>query len=293
MIRLSALLREPLVRFFLIGGLIYVLYGLIGNSDEAVTDEIFVSAAQIERMLQTWQKTRMRPPTEGELRALIDDYVREEVYYREAVALGFDQDNPIVRRVLRQKMEFLADAYNADQLPTDEALQAYLVANESLFQSGLDVSFTHVFFSDERGSDNARKAAEQALAILSENDGSKVAVAQVTASGDQFPLQSNNPSFSRRDLVKLFGSRFADQLEIIETGSWQGPVTSGYGEHLVNVSTRTLAETLALAEARDDVTRAWREEQRKINRAEFYQRLRDGYTLTVEASRLLPDKPVQ
>jgi hypothetical protein len=293
MIRLSALLREPLVRFFLIGGLIYVLYGLIGNSDEAVTDEIFVSAAQIERMLQTWQKTRMRPPTEGELRALIDDYVREEVYYREAVELGFDQDNPIVRRVLRQKMEFLADAYNADQLPTDEALQAYLVANESLFQSGLDVSFTHVFFSDERGSDNARKAAEQALAILSENDGSKVAVAQVTASGDQFPLQSNNPSFSRRDLVKLFGSRFADQLEIIETGSWQGPVTSGYGEHLVNVSTRTLAETLALAEARDDVTRAWREEQRKINRAEFYQRLRDGYTLTVEASRLLPDMPVQ
>jgi hypothetical protein len=293
MIRLSALLREPLVRFFLIGGLIYVLYGLIGNSDEAVTDEIFVSAAQIERMLQTWQKTRMRPPTEGELRALIDDYVREEVYYREAVALGFDQDNPIVRRVLRQKMEFLADAYNADQLPTDEALQAYLVANESLFQSGLDVSFTHVFFSDERGSDNARKAAEQALAILSENDGSKVAVAQVTASGDQFPLQSNNPSFSRRDLVKLFGSRFADQLEIIETGSWQGPVTSGYGEHLVNVSTRTLAETLALAEARDDVTRAWREEQRKINSAEFYQRLRDGYTLTVEASRLLPDMPAQ
>jgi hypothetical protein len=293
MIRLSALLREPLVRFFLIGGLIYVLYGLIGNSDEAVTDEIFVSAAQIERMLQTWQKTRMRPPTEGELRALIDDYVREEVYYREAVELGFDQDNPIVRRVLRQKMEFLADAYNADQLPTDEALQAYLVANESLFQSGLDVSFTHVFFSDERGSDNARKAAEQALAILSENDGSRVAVAQVTASGDQFPLQSNNPSFSRRDLVKLFGSRFADQLEIIETGSWQGPVTSGYGEHLVNVSTRTLAETLALAEARDDVTRAWREEQRKINRAEFYQRLRDGYTLTVEASRLLPDMPAQ
>jgi hypothetical protein len=291
--RLSALLREPLVRFFLIGGAIYVLYGLIGNSDEAVTDEIFVSAAQIQRMLQTWQKTRMRPPTEGELRALIDDYVQEEVYYREAVALGFDRDNPIVRRVLRQKMEFLADAYNADQVPTDEALQAYLSANEALFRSDLDVSFTHIFFSDDRGSDGALKAAEQALAILGENDSGDLAVAQAKASGDLFPLESADRSFSRRDLVRLFGSRFADQLEIIETGSWQGPVTSGYGEHLVNVSARTLPETLALAETRDDVTRAWREEQRKINSAEFYQRLRDGYTLTVEASPLLPDTPAQ
>jgi hypothetical protein len=293
MIRLSTLLREPLVRFFLIGGAIYVLYGLIGNSDEAVTDEIFVSAAQIERMVQSWEKTRMRPPTQGELRALIDDYVQEEVYYREAVALGFDQDNPIIRRVLRQKMEFLADAYNADQLPTDEVLQTYLAENESLFQSDLDVSFTHVFFSNERGSDNARKAAEQTLAILRENDGSGVAVAQLTASGDPFPLEANYESFSRRDLVRLFGSRFADQLEIIETGSWQGPVTSGYGEHLANVSARTLPETLALADVRDDVTRAWREEQRKINSATFYQRLRDGYTLTVEASPLLPDMPAQ
>jgi hypothetical protein len=293
MIRLGALLREPLVRFFLIGGAIYILYGLIGNSDEAVTDDIFVSAAQIQRMAQTWQKTRMRPPTEGELRALIDDYVQEEVYYREAVALGFDRDNPIVRRVLRQKMEFLADAYNAGQAPTEEELQAYLSANEALFQSNLDVSFTHVFFSDERGNDGALKAAEQALAILRENDSGDVAVAQVEASGDPYPLESADQSFSRRDLVKLFGSRFADQVEIIETGSWQGPVMSGYGQHLVNVSVRTLPATLALPEVRDDVTRAWREEQRKINSAEFYRRLRDGYTLTVEASLLLPDMAAQ
>lgn len=291
MIRLSALLREPLVRFFLIGGAIYILYGLIGNSDEAVTDEIYVSAAQIQRMVQTWKKTRMRPPTEGELRAQIDDYVQEEVYYREAVALGFDRDNPIVRRVLRQKMEFLADAYNADRVPTDRELQAYLSAKEALFQSDLDVSFTHVFFSDSRGSEGARAAAEQALAILRENNDSDVAVARVMASGDTFPSESDGQTFSRRDLVNTFGSRFADQLEIIETGSWQGPVTSGYGEHLVYVSARTLPETLALADVRDDVTRAWREEQRKINSAEFYQRLRDGYTLTVEASPLLPDSP--
>jgi len=293
MIRLSALLREPLVRFFLIGGAIYILYGLIGNSDEAVTDDIFVSAAQIQRMVQSWQKTRMRPPTQGELRALIDDYVQEEVYYREAVALGFDRDNPIVRRVLRQKMEFLADAYNADQVPTDEELQAYLSANEALFQSDLDVSFTHVYFSDDRGNDGALKAAEQTLAILRKNDSGDIAAAQVKAPGDPFPLEANYESFSRRDLVRLFGSRFADQLEIIETGSWQGPVTSGYGQHLVNVSARTLPETLALADARDDVIRAWQEEQRKINSAMFYQRLRDGYTLTVEASPLLPDMLAQ
>ena len=163
MVRLSALLREPLVRFFLIGGAIYLLYGLIGNSDETVTDEIVVSAAQIQRMAQAWEKTRMRPPTGGELRALVDDYVQEEVYYREAVALGFDQDNPIVRRVLRQKMEFLADAYKADRPPTDEELHAYLSANEAVFLSELNVSLIHVYFSSDQRGPNAARDAERAL----------------------------------------------------------------------------------------------------------------------------------
>jgi hypothetical protein len=289
MVRLSALLREPLVRFFLIGGAIYLLYGLIGNSDESVTDEIVVSAPQIQRMAQAWKKTRMRPPTEGELRALVDDYVQEEVYYREAVALGFDQDNPIVRRVLRQKMEFLADAYKADQPPSDEELHAYLSANEALFQSELEVSLTHVYFSsDQRGRDAARDA-ERALAELRANkNGGMVAQREL---GDLFPLGPDHGSVSRRDIVRRFGSRFADQLEIIETGSWQGPVKSGYGEHLVYLQARTLPATPELADVRDEVTLAWREDQRKINSAEFYQRLRDGYTLRVEASPLLPDTP--
>jgi hypothetical protein len=291
MIRLSALLREPLVRFFLIGGAIYVLYGLMGNTDAAVTDEIVVSGAQIQRMAQAWEKTRMRAPTKGELRALVDDYVQEEVYYREAVALGFDQDNPIIRRVLRQKMEFLADAYKADQTPTDEELQAHLSANEALFQSDIDVSLTHIYFSsDQRGQDAARDA-ELALVELRTSDNRAIVAAQEL--GDPFPLETDYESSSRSDIVRQFGSLFADQLEIIDTGSWQGPLTSGYGEHLVYIRARTLPATPELADVRADVTLAWREDQRKINSSEFYQRLRDGYTLTVEASPLLPDMPAQ
>jgi hypothetical protein len=291
MTRLSALLREPLVRFFLIGGAIYVLYGLIGNTDEAVTDDIVVSAPQIQRMAQAWEKTRMRPPTQGELRALVDDYVQEEVYYREAVALGFDQDNPIIRRVLRQKMEFLGDAYQADQKPTDEELQAYLSANEALFRSDLDVSLTHIYFSSDQRGQEAARDAERVLAELRTNYGGHMVAAQEL--GDPFPLETDHASLSRRDIVGRFGSRFADQLEIIETGSWQGPVTSGYGEHLVYIRARTLPATPKLADVRNDVTLAWREDQRRINSSEFYQRLRDGYTLTVEASPLLPDMPAQ
>jgi hypothetical protein len=289
MSRLSTLLREPLVRFFFVGGAIYLLYGLIGSPDEAVTDEIFVSAAQIQRMLQTWQKTRMRPPTEGELRALIDDYVQEEVYYREAVALGFDQDNPIIRRVLRQKMEFLADAYKVDQAPTDEDLQAYLSANEALFRSDFDVSMSHVFFSSDQRGDGAGRDAERALAEVRMNDSRGTGAAEEL--GDPFPLTTGQEPLSRRDIVRLFGSRFADQMETIEMGSWQGPVTSGYGEHLVYIRSRTLPETPELADVREEVTRAWREDRRKVNSAEFYQRLRDGYSLTIEDSALLTDAP--
>jgi hypothetical protein len=289
MSRLSTLLREPLVRFFLVGGAIYLLYGLIGSPDEAVTDEIFVSAAQIQRMAQAWDKTRMRPPTQGELRSLIDDYVQEEVYYREAVALGFDRDNPIIRRVLRQKMEFLADAYKVDQAPTDEDLQAYLSANEALFRSDFDVSMSHVFFSSDQRGDGAGWDAERALAEVRMNDSRGTGAAEEL--GDPFPLTTGQEPLSRRDIVRLFGSRFADQMETIEMGSWQGPVTSGYGEHLVYIRSRTLPETPELADVREEVTRAWREDRRKVNSAEFYQRLRDGYTLTIEGSALLTDAP--
>jgi hypothetical protein len=289
MSRLSTLLREPLVRFFFVGGAIYLLYGLIGSPDEAVTDEIFVSAAQIQRMAQAWEKTRMRPPTQGELRALVDDYVQEEVYYREAVALGFDQDNPIIRRVLRQKMEFLADAYKVDQAPTDEDLQAYLSANEALFRSDFDVSLSHVFFSSDQRGDGAGRDAERELAEVRMNDSRGTGAAEEL--GDPFPLTTGQEPLSRRDIVRLFGSRFADQMETIEMGSWQGPVTSGYGEHLVYIRSRTLPETPELADVREEVTRAWREDRRKVNSAEFYQRLRDGYSLTIEDSALLTDAP--
>ncbi len=106
MILSTRLLREPLVHFFVLGAGIFLLFALVGESDDPL-DEIVVSSGQVDRLVETWQRTWQRPPTSAELEGLIEDYIREEILYREAIAMGLDQDDTIIRRRLRQKMEFL------------------------------------------------------------------------------------------------------------------------------------------------------------------------------------------
>ncbi len=123
MVRLSTILREPLIHFFVLGAGIFLLFGLIGGSEEDQTDTIIVKAGQIDRMVEGWKKTRMRAPTVDELKGLIEDQIREEIYYREALAMGLDRDDMIIRRRLRQKMEFLSHDLTAQVDPWNDFVE--------------------------------------------------------------------------------------------------------------------------------------------------------------------------
>ena len=286
MYQISKLLREPLLHFFLLGAGLFLLSGFVGESDQDQPDRIVVNASQIERLIESWKKTRMRPPTMAELDGLIEDHIREEIYYRQALAMGLDRDDTIVRRRLRQKMEFLSQDLAARVDPTESELQAYLEENEDSFRLEPRISFQHIYFNPDRRGAKAHTDAVHLLA-MPRGDGGTIDIA---TSGDPLPLPHEYKSLPEREVINLFGRDFAAQLLSLAPGAWQGPLMSGYGLHLVFVRERTESKTPALAEVRDAVSREWREARRRATNEEVYQQLRERYTVVVEGPRSLnPD----
>src|SRR5262245_12825913 len=159
---MKAWLREPLLHFLVIGAALFGLYRLVGGAEQGPR-EIVVSEAQVEALAQNFSRTWMRPPTAAEVRGLVDDYVKEEIYYREAIALGLDRDDTVIRRRLRQKMEFVSDDVAATREPTEADLAAFLESNAESFADPPSLSFRQVFFSGDKRGAGAQSDARQAL----------------------------------------------------------------------------------------------------------------------------------
>ena len=156
-------LKEPLLHFLVIGTLLFVVFAVFNKQENAVDiKKIVVSAGDMERLAANWSKKWNRQPTEAELKGLIDSYIKEEVYYREALALGLDQDDTVLRRRLMQKMEFLSNDLADLNNPDETALNEYFLANSDKYELPARISFTHIYFSlDKHGNeifDNAGKA---------------------------------------------------------------------------------------------------------------------------------------
>ncbi len=276
----SRLIREPLVHFLLLGAAVFALSRLVGpESGSRHADTILVTQGNINRMIEAFTRIWLRPPTQAELRALVDDYVREEAAYREAQAMGLDQDDLIIRRRLRQKLEFLVqDLVTAE--PTDEQLRAYFEQHADDFRIDSRASFRHVYLNtDRRGEDAPRDAAE----LLARLRGG-VAPEDIAGLGDPFLLPSTFEAVSETDVAHQFGGDFAEQVFDVQPGEWVGPIESGYGLHLVLVDRKTPARRAELGEVRDQVVREWQVEQRRLGNEAFYRALLDRYEVVIELS---------
>ena len=280
---LLQLLREPLLHFFALGAGIFLLFGLIGDPEGNQPDEIIVKAGQIDRLVEGWKKTRMRAPTLAELEGLIADHIREEIYSREARAMGLDRDDMVIRRRLRQKMEFLSQDLTAQVDPTDSELQAYLQENANAFRIEPRITFRHIYLSRDQRGDSAHGDALRLLARLRGGDD---AIDTATL-GDPLPLSRGYESLPGPEVRSLFGRDFAARLMTLERGAWQGPVPSGYGLHLVFIRERTEARMPDLAQVRDGVEREWRDARRRATNEAIFRRLRGRYTVVVERPRWL------
>jgi len=269
-------LREPLVHFLALGALLFLAFYWRGGGPGS--NRIVITRGQIEAMASGFARTWQRPPTDVELKALIDDYVREEMATREAVAMGLDRDDTIIRRRLRQKLEFFVDD-TADTLPvTDQDVRAWLDAHPDRFQVEPVVAFRQVFISEDRRGGAAEADARALLASLVRRGRS----VDLTEVGDRIMLPSEVPASTRGEIARQFGEAFADGVMAVAPGEWTGPIRSGFGLHLVQVLDREEGRAPALDEVRPLVEREVRSERRKTLMDAMYDELLSRYRVRID-----------
>lgn len=275
------LLKEPLLHFLALGALLFALsaWREPQRAAEETTARIEVTAAVVERLRAGYERQFGRSPEADDLRGLVTAHIRQEVLCREALALGLDRDDTIVRQRLAQKMEFLTDDLVGAAEPPEAALQSYFTTNAARYARPARVSFRHVYFSQEKrgaGTEVGARAARAALVKGTNED----------SLGDAF---LHGFEFDQRDpveLAALFGPEFVAQLEKLPVGDWQGPVTSSYGSHLVRVGQRTETEPVSLAQTRPLVLRDFQAEQRRTANREIFARLKRRYQITVDEAAI-------
>lgn len=274
---MSKWLREPLIHFLLLGALVFVAYDrLAGQGSEP--GEIFISRGQQENLMNTFSRTWQRPPTPQEYQGLLQDYVRQEIAFRESQAMGLDEGDIVIRRRLRQKLELLAEDVASLAAPTEQELQAYLDEHPADFAVEPRLTLRHVYFSRDRRGAAAEQDALQLLQRIS-TDGPE---GDFEGFGDPLPLPSELRDVRESEVARLFGTMFTDGLHGLESGRWSGPVESGFGLHLVFIESREAGRVPELAEVRDAVQREWLSQRRQQAVDMLYERLAENYSVEIE-----------
>ncbi len=275
---LRKVLREPLLHFVVLGALVFLSFRFVTSDGDARDDRIVVTPGKVEQLVIGFSRTWQRPPDQRELAGLVEDYIRDEVLYREAVAMGLDKDDTIVRRRMRQKFEFLTEDTSAAVTPTDRDLQLWLDRHQDKFATEPRIAFTQIYFRRGHPGEPASPETAKILASLNHAEPGTAAADQ----GDATLLPRELPLTRFNEIAAVFGDDFARQIEPLATGVWSGPITSGYGLHLVRVDARTEGKPRPLREVRDAVTNEWMAEQHKQIIDLTYARLREKYAIVIE-----------
>lgn len=268
--------REPLLHFLAIGAVLWAASSLTGDDGAPRDDQVVVPAARVEQLAVLFEKTRMRPPTRAELEGLIDDWVREEIAYREAQSMRLDHGDAIVRRRLRQKFEFFIEDLTEQVDPTDDDLRAYLAEHADRFRRPSRYDFDQVYLSADRRED----PEGDARALLRDLRAGEAGPLETLGDGLMISAEQRDaPAF---EVDARFGPRFSSSLDELTVGTWHGPLTSGYGLHLVLLHRRVEGALPSVDEVRDELSREWRNARRERALRDAYDALRERYEVTVE-----------
>ena len=268
---IRAMMREPLLHF-LLGGLgLFLLFNLVSDSNRIADDEIVVTAGQIEHMVSIFKKTRQREPVADELSGLIDNFITEEILYREAKAIGLDQDDTIIRRRLRQKMEFLLDDFTVVE-PSDEDLQLFLDNNPDRFRADALISFKQVYLNEF-----SRDKAKDLLATLQSG-----AVDNPDELSESHLLPYRLDFASETAVSAQYGETFKTILFDLDVGRWVGPIESPFGLHLIQIEKIVAGRIPTLPEIQKEVERDWLADFRSTAQREILDQMKASYSITVE-----------
>jgi hypothetical protein len=261
-----------MLHFALIGALLFFAYERM-NPSQGSSERIVVTRALVDDLARQHQQRWSRAPSEQELAGLVDAYVRDEILYREGVALSLDRDDPVIKRRVRQKLEVIAEEQLARDAATDADLAAYLAKHAERFTRPGTVSFEQIYFAAETPAAVAEAAR---TAALRGSDPARLGQPTMLPPG----MRNAPLDLAARD----FGREFAAELERLPLDTWAGPVPSAFGQHLVRLAARTPALTPPLAEVRAAVAREWEAERRTASLAENYKALRGRYEVVIEAA---------
>ena len=285
---MSSWLKEPLFHFLVVGAGLFLLYGVTANKPENEETRIEVNTVRADRMVTLWEKRWNRPPTQEEFNGLTEQYINEEVLYREALAMGLDSDDPVVRRRMAQKVKFISNDIITIATPSDAVLQSYLDVHASKYQLAGTVTFQHIYFNPAKHDAAMEEEAKALLAKLSQDNNS----IDMQSVGDGFLHGAAFTNLKAFEVNRLLGKKFAKKLFEQPVGKWLGPLVSGYGLHLVYIDAKTVSKTATLEVAKQSVIEDWMSDERKKANDTFVLNLRKQYDVLIAkpTSALLPQK---
>lgn len=271
---LRAAVREPLLHFVLIGALLFAVTALRQKQSEQA--EVRISAGEVAQLAAFWESQAQRRPTAEELRGLIDERIDEEVLAREAVRLGLDRDDVIVRRRLAQKMAFVSDDLAVVAEPAEAELREYFDTHRDAYTTPDLYALRHVYFNPDHHT-AVDADAQRALQRLARG-------ANANEVGDPFMLPRELADVSRDDILRDFGSSFADAVTGSAPGDWSGPVRSPFGVHLVKLESHTPSSTARFEDVRDRVREAYLAKRQQEANVALRAKLRQQYKIVVETA---------
>ncbi|MHC4165624.1 MAG: peptidyl-prolyl cis-trans isomerase [Planctomycetota bacterium] len=275
--------KSPIVHIILFGCLLGVILVVVFGRPSAVDDttRVVVTAGDIAQLRAGWMRRWMREPTAAELRGLIESFVRDEVLYREAVRRGYDKNDGLVRQTLKRKMEFLGEAQAEKTKPSLEEMQAYYAMRKERYRVPPIVSFEHIYFSQDKRGAEAEADAKQALErLVAENSDQ----AELSGYGDRFMLKNHYVGQDEQQIRREFGGTFAEQVVSLAPGTWQGPIPSGYGIHLVKVYDHQAAYLPELKVIEEKIRNDMDYENREAARQLFYTEILRNYQVEYDDS---------
>ena len=270
------ILKEPLFHFLLLGGLIFFMASFVYNKDRKAEHTIVVSNEKIGNIIRLYTVTAGTPPTRSQLDAMIDDYIKEEIFYRESLKMKLDKDDEIIRRRLSQKMEFLQSDLSVVAVPSQKQLEDFYHSHPGNFRDSAIVSFTHIYFSaDKKGADDARSRAQAVKTKLISSNRTRA-----PELGDPFSLQFDYTGQNKLDIVQLFGQKpIEDSLFESAPDQWIGPVESGYGWHLIRISERKQPMIPVFQSVRDKVRDNYIAAMKDSLNNIAFEKLKSSYTI--------------
>ena len=262
-----------------LGTVLFAGYAYMEPDKETETSyEIALTLEELVQLQTLFESQWRRPPTPEEFSAMLENKIRQEVLYREALAMGLDKNDEIVKRRMAQKMQFIAEDMAAAQEPTIEALRAWYAENSDKFAMPKRLSFRHLYFSPDSRGDGAY---DDALGALAELEGQPVDTQLAETLADRFMYRDYYADQTSVSLAKEFGPQFGVAVAALTPGSWQGPIESGYGWHLVYVDSLVPGRVPAFEEIERDVKTAWLGAQKEIAWQKAYEEMRAKYSLRI------------